>query len=109
MLYGDNFFIFKPKVPADHEEYELKILERQLEFFGPFPLTYREICPPDLLNVLAYVMESISSERKKPFSRITEKEVCREDKDFILKIMRLDPRDRPTAVELLNDEWFGDV
>ncbi|KAJ9232237.1 hypothetical protein DTO166G5_6390 [Paecilomyces variotii] len=106
LLYGDNFFLFKPDVPATHAEYELKILQRQCEFFGPFPLTYREICPREKLNVLAYIMQSIPPENKKPFSRITEREVSKEDKEFILKIMKLDPRERPSAAELLRDKWF---
>lgn len=41
-----------------------------------------------------------------PFSRVTEREVMEEDKEFILKIMKMDWRDRPTARELLKDEWF---
>ncbi|KAJ9318540.1 hypothetical protein DTO271D3_1202 [Paecilomyces variotii] len=106
LLYGDNFFLFKPNVPATHAEYELKILQRQCEFFGPFPLTYREICPREKLNILAYIMQSIPPENKKPFSRITEREVSKEDKEFILKIMKLDPRERPSAAELLRDKWF---
>lgn len=28
------------------------------------------------------------------------------DKQFVLKMMKLDPRDRPTARELLKDQWF---
>ncbi|GJD04366.1 kinase [Colletotrichum higginsianum] len=28
------------------------------------------------------------------------------DKDFLLKIMKLDPRDRPSAEDLLADDWF---
>jgi hypothetical protein len=56
--------------------------------------------------VLAYIMQSIPPERKKTFSRITEKEVCKEDKEFVPRIMKLDPRDRPSAAELLRDKWF---
>lgn len=106
LLYGDNFFLFKPDVPADHDNYELKILQRQCEFFGPFPLTYREICALDTLNILAYIMKSIPPEKKKPFSRISEQEISRGDKEFVLRIMKLDPRDRPSATELLEDKWF---
>lgn len=40
------------------------------------------------------------------FSRVVEREVIKEDKEFILKIMKMDWRDRPTAKELLADEWF---
>ncbi|KAB8079449.1 kinase-like domain-containing protein [Aspergillus leporis] len=107
LLYGGNFFIFKPDVPADHDDYELKILQRQCEFFGPFPLTYREICPQKKLNALAYIMQSIPPERRKLFSRISEQEISKEDKEFVLKVMKLDPRDRPSAAELLQDKWFA--
>ena len=30
----------------------------------------------------------------------------RNDKAFVLKIMKLDPRDRPTAKGLLKESWF---
>lgn len=51
-------------------------------------------------------MHGVPREKMKPFGRITEREISKEDKAFILKIMKLDPRDRPTAKELLQDEWF---
>lgn len=35
------------------------------------------------------------------------KEICNEDKEFVLKVMKLDPRDRPSAEELLEDSWFA--
>ncbi|PYI29075.1 putative serine/threonine protein kinase [Aspergillus indologenus CBS 114.80] len=107
LLYGGNFFLFKPDISAEHDDYELKILQRQCEFFGPFPLTYRDLCPRETLNVLAYVMRSIPPEKKKPFMRISEKELITEDKEFITRIMKLDPRDRPSAAELLQDKWFN--
>ncbi|KAB8257634.1 kinase-like domain-containing protein [Aspergillus pseudonomiae] len=106
LLYGDNFFLFRPNVPADDDEHEFKILQRQCQFFGPFPLTYRELCDQDTLNLLIQVMKSITPEMKKPFTRISEKELAKEDKEFILRIMKLDPRERPSAAELLQDKWF---
>ncbi|KJF60084.1 uncharacterized protein CIMG_12730 [Coccidioides immitis RS] len=32
-----------------------------------------------------------------------------EDKEFILRIIKMDPRDKPRAKELLEDEWFNGV
>jgi hypothetical protein len=29
LIYGDNFFIFQPDVPANHEEDKIKILKKQ--------------------------------------------------------------------------------
>ncbi|KFZ09115.1 hypothetical protein V501_05700 [Pseudogymnoascus sp. VKM F-4519 (FW-2642)] len=106
LIWGGNWFIFKPDVPAGHEEYELKILMRQHQFFGPFPLSYKEIADNETLGILAHVMHGVPREKMKPFARITEQEISKENKAFILKIMKLDPRDRPTAKELLQDEWF---
>ena len=37
---------------------------------------------------------------------VVDEELSQKDKDFLLGIMKLDPRDRPTAKELLQDEWF---
>jgi serine/threonine protein kinase len=58
------------------------------------------------LAILSYIHESLPPPQQKPFARISEKEVSREDRDFIPKIMKLYPRDRPTAKELLEDKWF---
>lgn len=41
-----------------------------------------------------------------PFSMSVDEELLKEDRDFIMKMMKLDPRDRPTAKDLLQDEWF---
>lgn len=46
---------------------------------------------------------------EKPFQRIATKEVPPADKDFILKIMKLEPRDTPTAHTLLEDDWFTET
>ena len=35
--------------------------------------------------------------------------MCREDNEFIGKIMKLDWRDRPTARELLVDDWLKEA
>ncbi|KAG5295561.1 serine/threonine protein kinase [Histoplasma capsulatum G186AR] len=106
LIYGDNFFIFCPDVSFDHEEYLLRILTRQCSFFGPFPLSYQEIAGEETLAILAYIHESLPPEKQKPFRRISAKEVSAEDRDFLLKVMKMDPRDRPTAAELLEDDWF---
>lgn len=42
----------------------------------------------------------------KPFARASAREIAPADKEFMLKVMKLDPRDRPTAEELLADVWF---
>ncbi|KAJ8106697.1 hypothetical protein OPT61_g9367 [Boeremia exigua] len=106
LLWGENWHIFKPDVPADREHYGLKILMKHHQYFGPFPLSYKEIADEDSCTILAYAMNGVPRELMKPFALITDKEVTKKDKAFILKLMKLDPRDRPTAKDLLQDEWF---
>ncbi len=57
---------------------------------------------------ILYLMQEIPQSKFTPFHRTTEREVCKEDKEFIGKIMILDWRDRPTAETLLADEWFNE-
>ena len=109
LIYGGDFSLFKPKdVKFGHEEYELKILMRQFQYFGPFPAKYEEIADPETVQVILYLMEQIPQHKLTSFHRTTRREVSKEDNDFICKIMKLDPRDRPSAKELLQDEWFSE-
>jgi serine/threonine protein kinase len=109
MIWGDNFFIFKPKVPRGQDDYELKILAKYHIYFGPYPPSYADLADQETLGLLSLVMNNVPPEKLKPFSFASRREISREDKDFVLKIMRLDPRDRPTAKELLEDEWFDET
>ncbi|KAK0115528.1 hypothetical protein ONS96_013982 [Cadophora gregata f. sp. sojae] len=108
MIWGLNWHIFKPDVPTDHEHYELKILMKHCQFFGPYPSSYQKMTDEDTQKILAFVMEAVKDVGK-PFHLIRESEISKEDKAFVLKIMQLDPRDRPSAKQLLDDEWFADV
>lgn len=53
-------------------------------------------------------MHETPPESLRPFHLTTSKEISEEDKAFIMRIMKLDPRDRPTAAELLEDSCFQD-
>ncbi|KAF4627689.1 hypothetical protein G7Y89_g10467 [Cudoniella acicularis] len=107
LIYGGNFNLFRPRtVPYGHEEYGLEVLKRQFQYFGPFPGKYEEIANPETVSAILYLMQEIPQSKTTPFSRTTEKEVCIKDKEFIGKIMMMDWRDRPTAEQLLEDEWF---
>lgn len=109
MIWGDNFCLFRPKVPRGHDDYELEILAKYHIYFGPFPLSYRDLADEGTLGVLSFVMNNVPPEKLRPFSLASQKEISKQDKEFILKIMKLDPRDRPTAKELIEDEWFNQV
>ncbi|CEJ62476.1 Putative Serine/threonine protein kinase [Penicillium brasilianum] len=107
LLYGEGFHIFKPDVPADHEGDNLKILMKHHQSFGPFPASYDEIANQERRAVLAWVMQNWLPNTMRPFHLTTSREICNEDKEFVLKVMRLDPRDRPSTQELLEDSWFA--
>lgn len=109
MIWGDNFFIFKPKVPRGHDEYELEILAKHHIYFGPFPPSYADLADQETLGVLSIVMDNVPPEKMRPFLLASQREISTEDKEFVLRIMKLDPRDRPTARQLLEDEWFNHV
>jgi casein kinase II subunit alpha len=108
LIWGSNWHIFKPtEVPFESEEYPLQVLIKQVSIFGPVPMSYGEIADDDRLGILSAVINLVNEHNlQKPFHMSDDKELSTEDKTFICKIMKLDPRDRPTAKELLQDEWF---
>ena len=38
----------------------------------------------------------------------SSEEIAKEDREFISKLMQLDPRDRPSAKVLLQDPWLAE-
>ncbi|OJJ71915.1 hypothetical protein ASPBRDRAFT_196048 [Aspergillus brasiliensis CBS 101740] len=84
LIWGFDFHLFEPDVPEGHELYDVKETQE---------------------NIMR-VMSVIPPEKLKPFRYLREREICDADKAFVLRIMKLDPRDRPTVKELLQDEWF---
>ncbi|KAJ8128990.1 hypothetical protein O1611_g4640 [Lasiodiplodia mahajangana] len=107
LLYGGDFNIFRPKdVRYGDETYGLEVLKSQFRYFGPFPSKVQEIFNVETLTSIVHLMDLVPPQAMTPFRHVTEREVAKEDKDFVLKIMKMDWRDRPTAKELLSDEWF---
>lgn len=110
LIYGEGFNIFLPKdLDQDHDKFLLNVLKEQFRYFGPFPAKFGDIASEGAINSILYLMQEIPMEKLIPFSRVTEREVIKKDKEFIGKIMMLDWRDRPTAKDLLEDEWWQDV
>ncbi|TVY87509.1 Serine/threonine-protein kinase [Lachnellula willkommii] len=116
LIWGLHYHIFKPS-PQDadfeDEEFLTHILIRQLATFGPLPASYTTLIADEdtarwdaLGNAVQFIWEN---ERLKPFVSAKDECLTEEDKEFILRIMKLDPRDRPTAGELLGDKWFAGV
>ncbi|EAW13304.1 putative serine/threonine protein kinase [Aspergillus clavatus NRRL 1] len=102
----NGFHIFKPDVPADHDAYDVMILMKHHRCFGPFLESYEQIADRQRPAVLIWIMQNSPPETLRPFHLTSTQEICQEDKEFVLRAMKLDPRDRPSARQLLEDEWF---
>jgi predicted HAD superfamily hydrolase len=92
-------------VRRDDEEYIVEVFKQQYRYFAPLPAKFSEIASDETIDNLLQLIENPET-KVTPFALITEREVIKKDKEFILKIMKLDWRDRPTAKELLEDEWW---
>ena len=107
LLFGRGYHLFNPKVEGvdpEDEAYDFTVLKRMHKFFGPYPQSYGDFNDQDTMTII-----DIINRRElpaKPFARAGPREIPPADKEFILKIMKLDPRDRPSAEELLADTWF---
>jgi casein kinase II subunit alpha len=109
LFFGDDLHIFMPedKFEPQGDEYTLHIIIRQVSWFGPFPLKFEEIVDPETLQNCSIVQQYINANAlMKPFIRAKDPELDEDDKRFICRIMKIDPRDRPTATELLRDKWL---
>ncbi|KAI1268129.1 kinase-like protein [Xylariaceae sp. FL1019] len=107
LLFGGGYHIFNPRnegITKDDPMYLPIVLRRMYMFFGPFPTSYNDFSDPVTMHVINSLNRGPPPQ--KPFELATAKEVPPADMRFILKIMKLDPRDRPTAEQLLADEWF---
>jgi casein kinase II subunit alpha len=115
LIWGLGWHIFKPDpkdAEPDDDAYPNHILVKQIAYFGPFPRSYFDILPEDderweyIGDATQYI---IDNQKWKPFAMAEDKELAEEDRTIICKNMKLDPRDRPTAKELLQDPWLKDV
>lgn len=105
LIWGQNWHIFKPSnVDPTDSTYPIEVLRRQDVYFGPFPLSYTSLADDDRLDTLTIITKSV--EKRTPFKMASSREIAEDDRDFITKLMQLNPRDRPSAKELLQDTWF---
>ncbi|KAH7379597.1 putative serine/threonine protein kinase [Pyrenochaeta sp. MPI-SDFR-AT-0127] len=113
LMYGGDFHVLRPPcgITVDHEDYDLSIMIQQFKFFGPLPNKFDELLQGNENNILItrWLAENVPKKEWSLFSRVSEAELSSSDREFICKIMKMDPRDRPTAKALLTDPWFEDA
>lgn len=103
-------FFNPPNLDTNDSSYVHRILYSQFAFFGPHPHKFAEITTPAAMDKVETVCHDIeaSGERKK-FQRTLDHYLRKEDLDFLRSFMKIDPRDRPSAKELLNASWFDEI
>ncbi|KAM0721158.1 hypothetical protein Q7P37_003445 [Cladosporium fusiforme] len=106
LIFGDGFDIFDPHGNVDQDSFLANILLKHNRIFGPFPPSYQDLVDQTSLEIIAMVHQQSTSETLQPFEYAVDKELSANDKAFLLRIMKLDPRDRPTVKQILEDDWF---
>ncbi|KAK1767970.1 kinase-like domain-containing protein [Phialemonium atrogriseum] len=79
LIYGGDFNIFR-----------LEVVMSQYRYFGSFPPKYGEIINDETRQSILSLIDLVKPEMMTPFRFVTEREVNKEDKEFILKIMKMD-------------------
>ena len=73
---------------------------------GPFHESYLDTADNARLDAMIWILENCPPDSLKSFLFTARREISHGDKEFVSKIMKLDPRDRPSAHRLLEDQWF---
>ncbi|KAH6669515.1 putative serine/threonine protein kinase [Halenospora varia] len=106
LLMGIHIFEPESNRLETDPEYNVEVIVRQHQHFVPFPSSYQDFLDGTEQMALHELMARVPIEKMRPFNWLQERQICKADKDFVVKIMKLDPRDRPSAAQLLQDEWF---
>lgn len=88
---------------------EVEVLSNMLSYFGPLPMGLMEhIRGSNWCGVLIALDQSFDKDTpRKPFTLWRDiEELEPGDKEFLGQILTLDPGLRPSAKELLKDDWF---
>lgn len=103
--------MFSPtEVDEKDEIYHLMILTLQCGYFGPFPNKYVELSDDITIGNLDGI-EGLVIQRggRRKYRNTLATNMTKETVSFLDKLMKLDPRDRPSPQELLQDQWLSGV
>lgn len=108
-LLTGMYFFAPPLVEETAEGFDTEVLLRQLRLFGPLPKKFAELPGSDmgLNNALNQAMGG--SEVEQRYQGSIASSMRSEDLGFLKYVMQIDPRDRPSAAELLQHPWFNGV
>ncbi|KAL9022366.1 MAG: hypothetical protein Q9185_000481 [Variospora sp. 1 TL-2023] len=108
-LTGARFF--SPLgVDEKDELYDCMILTLQCAYFGPFPDRYIELSD-DITKEHLDGIEGIVTQRggRRKYRNTLNTRIGKEAVNFLDTLMKLDPRDRPSPQELLQEQWLSGV
>lgn len=103
--------MFSPLHMDEKDEiYKVIILTLQCAYFRPFPYKYVELSDAIIIRDLDGI-EGLVTQRggRRIYRNILATLVSKEAVCFLDKLMKLDPRDRPSPQELLQDQWLSGV
>lgn len=106
-MHGGDDHHFDPGwegITPEDQNYEFTVLKRRYNSFGPFPPSIADMLDPDSTDIVHFLNQQGPPQR--PLQRWTIKEIPSADNRFIRRILKMDPRERPTVEEILEDEWF---
>ena len=99
-----------PGVDEKDEIYHAMILRLQCAYFGPFPHKYVELSDALTMGDLDGIEGLVTQGGGRMKYRNTlATNISEETVRFLDKVMKLDPRDRPSPQELLQDQWLSGV
>ena len=99
-----------PEVNEKNEMYPVTILTLQCAYFGPFPDKFVELSDAISMKDLDGI-EGLVNQRggRKKYRNTLVTNFSTETVSFLDQLMKLDPRDRPSPQELLQDQWLSGV
>lgn len=99
-----------PDVDEKNKIYHIMILTLQCAYFGPFPHKYVELLTAITMRDLDGIKGLVTQrEGRRKYRNTLATNISKETVGFLDKLMKLDPRDRPSPQELLQNQWLSDV
>ena len=108
-LLTGTYFFAPPGVEETDEGFDTEVLLRQLRVFGPLPKKFAEI-PGSEMELIDALNGAVGGpELKQRYRNTLASRMQDEDLDSLFHVMKIDPRDRPSAAELLQHSWLHGV
>ena len=105
MVTGHYIFLPKNAPRPGDPHLSMAVLQLQNGYYGPISRKAFEGLADDLIHPLLVKFEE--NYRHFPLSAVPN--IDQEDVDFFSYVMRVDPRQRPTAEEALKHSWFNEI